>query len=104
MTAAKKTSGNTSRATGKPFTKGDPRRSPGGGKKGASGRTPDAVKLACLHAFADRIPLLAALADGALEQSDQLRAIDTLAKYAGVAALALSIDRPVTIAILGLDE
>src|SRR5690242_19310454 len=66
----------------RPFKKGDdPRRGrgPNPGAPGA-GRPPDAVRAACREAFADRVPMLAELADIGMPDV-RLRALDMLARY-----------------------
>ncbi len=66
-------------------------------------RTPLAVKEACLLAFDERIPMLMEIADTAPLMADRIRAIDLLARYGGLATVELTLDRPVAIAIMGLD-
>lgn len=52
------------------------------GNKGGTGRPPSAVRAVLRQAFEDRIPLLAAIASGESSGiSDQLKALDILAKY-----------------------
>ena len=57
-----------------------------GGKNPNSGRPKELVRAACALAFDRRIPILEQIADGELEASvgERIKAIDTLAKYAGL--------------------
>ena len=70
----------------------DGRVAPGRGpRKGApnAGRPPSEVRTLCLLAFAERIPELVRIARKGLEESDRLRAIDLLGKYAGLTNLEI---------------
>jgi len=74
--------GNIDRHGLRPFQKGDDSRRGRGPKPGApnAGRPPDAVRAACREAFADRVPMLAELADSGTPDV-RLRALDMLGRY-----------------------
>ena len=85
---------------------------PGGtpGNRGGSGRPPSTIREHCRGSFAERVPILEAIADGKplpmtrivdgervdVEVSaaikERTQAIDLLGKYGGVAELALTVD------------
>ncbi len=70
---------------GRPFLPGDDPRRGKGPPKGRGGRPPDAVKAALLEAFAERLHILSDIADN--PQADpavRIRALDVLARYAGL--------------------
>ena len=66
----------------KPFKQGYDTRRGRGPAAGApnAGRPPDAVRAACREAFADRVPMLAELADNGTPEV-RLRALDMLGRY-----------------------
>lgn len=66
----------------RPFQKGDDPRRGRGPTPGApnAGRPPDAVRRACREAFADRVPMLADLADNGTPEI-RLKALDMLGRY-----------------------
>ena len=82
----------------------------GGGKREGAGRPPSTIREHCRGSFAERVPILEAIADGkplpmtrvvdgkmkkvqgSAAIKERTQAIDLLGKYGGVAELALTVD------------
>lgn len=80
-------------APGRPFAPGEDPRRGRGPAKGEGGRRPDAVKAALLDSFGDRRHLLEEIADDPTQDATvRLRALDLMARYAGLQSVQIQSD------------